>query len=120
MLEQRIEHLGDRPIGNQRVEVMDKPYYRPSCIQGQTMKRLKQLRWTINRWIQVNKGSYGRHRYSGLDRAFKHIKHVEHLIANHNTQSCYTRNQLMELNRLYKQYKLSDEYSSPTAYASEY
>jgi len=26
----------------------------------------------------------------------------------------------MELNRLYKQYKLSDEYSSPTAYASEY
>ena len=84
--------------------------------------RLRKLRWTINRYIQVFKGLDSCLKKELLEQAYRDLTFIDDEITCiiHNTSRCYTRNQLVEFNRLYNQYKLSDEYSSPTAYANEY
>ena len=81
--------------------------------------RLRKLRWTINRWIQVYKVTA---HPSHLEQANRDLDFIDDEISCiiDNTSRCYTRNQLVEFNKLYKLYKAEDEYSSPTAYANEY
>jgi hypothetical protein len=81
--------------------------------------RLRKLSWTINRWIQVYKVTARPDQIEQANRDFIFIADEISCIID-NTSRCYTRNQLVEFNKLYNQYKLSDEYSSPTAYANEY
>ena len=87
-------------------------------INNKYIGRLRKLRWTINRWIQVYKQTRPNH----LSQAYRDLTFIEDEITCiiHNTSRCYTRNQLVEFNKLYKLYKAEDEYSSPTAYANEY
>ena len=86
------------------------------------IERLRKLRLTIYRYIQVYKGFDSCLKKELLEDAGMHLDFIDDEITCiiHNTSRCYTRNQLVEFNKLYKQYKLSDEYSSPTAYANEY
>ena len=86
------------------------------------IERLRKLRLTIYRYIQVYKGFDSCLKKEVLEDATRDLDFIDDEITCiiHNTSRCYTRNQLVEFNRLYNQYKLSDEYSSPTAYASEY
>ena len=81
--------------------------------------RLRKLRWTINRWIQVYKVTA---HPSHLEQANRDLDFIDDEISCiiDNTSRCYTRNQLVEFNKLYKLYKAEDEYSSPTAYTNEY
>lgn len=84
------------------------------------LKRLQQLRWTINRWIQIYKQTRPNH----LPKANEDLTYIEdeisRCVCDIDTKYRYTRQELLEFNRLYTLYKHTDEYSSPTAYASEY
>ena len=84
--------------------------------------RLRKLRWTINRYIEVYKGFDSCLKKELLERANVDLDFVSDEVVSciHHTSRCYTRTQLVHFNKLYKQYKLSDKYSSPTAYANEY
>ena len=84
--------------------------------------RLRELRWTINRYIQVYKGFDSCLKKELLERANRDLDYVSDEVVSivNDTSHCYTRNQLVHFNKLYKQYKLSDKYSSPTVNANEY
>ena len=87
-------------------------------VNNRYIGRLRKLRWTINRWIQIYKQTRPNH----LDQANRDLDFIDDEISCiiDNTSRSYTRNQLVEFNRLYNQYKHTDEYSSPTAYAEQY
>ena len=92
--------------------------------ENRYLRRLNKLRWTINRWLQVYKGLDSSFKKGLIDQATRDLDFVSEEIlqckSDPFTEHRYTRNQLLEFNKLYTLYKLSDEYSSPTAYASEY
>ena len=88
--------------------------------ENRYLRRLNKLSWTINRWIQIYKATRPNH-LSDANRDLDFVnEEVLQCKSDPFTEHRYTRNQLLEFNKLYNQYKLSDEYSSPTAYASEY